>query len=81
MLDFLVCDVIWVLIGKDGMVNIVLFSQIQQMIVNIVRSKEFLKDLFRIRSEFILSDKLAIFQKAFFENLITILVINGSLLA
>ncbi len=80
MIDILISDIVWVLVGKNGVIDVVLFSQIQQMIINVIGSEEFLKDLFRVCSEFILSHKLTIFQKPFFQDLIPILVINGALL-
>ena len=63
------------------MVDVVFLSQIEQMVVHVVGSEEFFEHFFRVGGEFVLADELSIFQESFFEDLITILVINGAFLA
>ena len=63
------------------MIDVVLFAQVEQMIVHVVRAKEFFKHFFRVCREFVLADELAIFQESLFKHLIPVLVINGAFLA
>ncbi len=68
--------IVRVLISEDRMVNVIIFLQIKQMIVNVIGSEELFKYFFRISCELVFSDKFSILNEALFKDLITIVVVD-----